>query len=154
MPTACAGRNINSPGALQALDVFVAPAVLEVPSNAPPARVTPGDCFIVGGNPKDQWVGHANRLAAYTASGWRFLDPPEGITVFVRSERLPAVFSEGRWTIGLIEGAALMIGGDQVVGPRGPALRLPEGGKTVDLEARASIAAIVGALAKHGLVAS
>ena len=77
----------------------------------------------------------------------------EGMSLFVRSAALWAVFRSGAWEMGLVRGDALLIGGEQVVGGRAAAIASPAGGVTVDGEARIAIDAILGALREHGLIA-
>lgn len=56
------------------------------------------------------------------------------------------------WADGILPAAALVIGGEQVVGPRQSDVPLPSGGATVDAEARAAIAAMIATLKSHGLI--
>jgi hypothetical protein len=54
----------------------------------------------------------------------------------------------------MVRGDALVIGGNQVVGPRAAAIDSPADGAVIDVEARAAIAAILDALRQHGLIES
>jgi len=63
-----------------------------------------------------------------------------------------AVFRNGAWELGIVRGSAVVIGGQQVVGPRLPAIASPTGGTSPDSEARATLAEILAALAQHGLI--
>ena len=53
----------------------------------------------------------------------------------------------GDWPV-----AALLIGGEQVVGPRQPDIPSPSGGTTIDAEARAAIGLLIVTLKSHGLI--
>lgn len=139
--------------ALQQLDLIVAGAAEEPPRNAPPAAPAPGSCFIVGASPTGEWAGRSNHVAGWTAAGWRFAAPVEGMTVHVRSSGETACYRAGAWELGRIRGSELMIGGDKVVGARAAAIAAPSGGTIVDSEARAAIAAVLAALRGHGLIA-
>ncbi len=55
------------------------------------------------------------------------------------------------WSEGTLPASALLIGGQQVVGPRLPQVPSPSGGTTIDAEARAAIAALIATLKSHGL---
>jgi hypothetical protein len=65
-----------------------------------------------------------------------------------------AVFEAGAWELGHVRATALSIAGDQVVGVRLAAVDDPASGSTVDVEARAAIAAVLARLRQHGLIAS
>lgn len=136
------------------LDSMVAAAVEEPPRDAPPASPVAGSCFIVGAAPTGAWATHASKLAAYSAGGWRFLDPPDGLHVWVKSLNVRAVRRGGAWHIGEVRCSRLIVSGAQVVGPQLSAVAAPTGGSIADVEARAAIAAILAALREHGLIAA
>lgn len=140
--------------ALQVLDLLVAGAVEEPPRDAPPSAPPMGSCYIVGPSPTGEWDSHAGQVAGWTAAGWRFVEPIEGMRLHVRSSGETAVYRAGQWEIGQLHGAELVIGGDKVVGPRAAAIGSPAGGAVVDTEARSAIDAILGALRGHGLIAT
>jgi hypothetical protein len=91
-------------------------------------------------------------VASYTVGGWSFIKPLEGVTVYVKSEGTMACFRGGGWEIGRVRGSQLIVNGQQVVGARGSAIVPASGGTTVDVEARAVIDGILGALREHGLI--
>ena len=76
----------------------------------------------------------------------------EGMLLYERTSGTWAAFSNGAWELGIVRGDALLIGGQQVVGPRGAAIQSPAGGTLIDNEGRAAIDAILGALRLHGLI--
>lgn len=78
----------------------------------------------------------------------------EGMLLYERTSGTWAAFRNSAWEIGLVRGAALLIDGQQVVGPRAAAIVSPIGGTVVDAEARAAVDAILSALRQHGLVVS
>lgn len=151
---ACAGRNINSRGALQALDSLVAPAIEIVPQNAPPVAPASGNCFVVGSAPTGAWAGKAGQLASWTAGGWRFQSPVEGLALFVKSTGLRAEYRSGAWEFGVVRTGSVMIGGVEVVSTRSAAIPSPTGGATIDSAARGTIDQILAALRHHGLIDS
>src|SRR4051794_36969757 len=52
----------------------------------PPATPANGDCYIVGDAPTGAWVGHADDIAVYYATGgWLFIDPAVGVRAFDRA---------------------------------------------------------------------
>ena len=139
---------------LQALDTIVAAAVEDEPQDAPPATPVVGKCYLIGGSPTGDWSGKAGHLAAFTANGWRFISPFEGLSATINSSGLTAVFRSGAWEIGVARVASLRVDGQQVVGSRSAAISGPSGGTTVDTQARAAVDAILAALRGHGLIAT
>ncbi len=113
-----------------------------------------GVCYIVATSPTGAWAGKALNLAAFTAGGWRFVAPIEGITAFVRSTSVWATFRSGAWELGILRGANVTIGGQQVVGARATAIAAPSGGGVIDTEARSAVAQILTMLRQHGLIAT
>ena len=137
---------------LQLLDVLVAAAVEGLPTATPPAVPVAGRCYIVAASPTGDWAGQAQKLAAYTSGGWRFIAPFEGMSAFVRGVGTTAVYRGAAWDIGSLTGAELVIAGQKVVGARGAAIAGPTGGATSDSEARAAIGQILSAMRAHGLI--
>ena len=140
--------------ALQLLDTLVAPAVEQVERDDPPSSPSEGECYIVGSSPTGEWVGYEQAIAANTAGGWRFISPTEGMSVWVKADRVFAFYRDGQWENGIVDASRLQVGGVQVVGAQVAAVADPAGGATVDVEARTAIAAVTAALRAHGLVAS
>lgn len=131
----------------------MAAAVESVGSNVPPTAPLDGQCFIVGTSPTGAWAGEANTIAGYAPGGWRFVGAIAGMTVLDKSSGQTAAFDGTGWEIGTLRGSKLLVGGNQVVGPRLAAVAAPGGGATVDAEARAAIGLILDRLRVHGLIA-
>ena len=136
--------------ALALLDLAVQ-AAGEGPLDTPPEAPQPGQCWIVGPVPSGDWAGHAGHVAGWTAAGWRFVAPREGMRIWLDTDRGFALFAGGEWRIGEVHGK-LFVERQQVVGIRGAAIPEPEGGMVVDAEARAAIVALLQALRSHGLI--
>jgi len=161
LPTPRLGLPLLQPGqaqkemyhneALARLDLAVQPAVIAADANIPPESPEPGDAWILGTAPSGAWAGHARAVAGWTDAGWRFLAPVEGMTAWVLESAGFALFSDGGWRVGEAHGR-LIVEGEQLVGPRADSIEDPDGGMTVDIEARAAILAILVALREHGLV--
>jgi hypothetical protein len=132
--------------------MLVAGTVDEPPRASPPVSPTLGACYIVAPEATDAWVGKSGYVVAWTAGGWRFVSPAEGMSLFERTSGTCAVFRNGAWETGIIHGASLVIGGQQVVGERLAAIDTPAGGSVVDTEGRLAIAAMLDALRQHGLI--
>ena len=125
---------------LALFDMATSAAVDAFLADTPPAAPAVGGCYIVGASPTGAWLGHALALAGYTAGGWRFIGPVEGLRAIDKTSGMMATFIGGAWELGVRLGGPL------------PAIADPSGGTTVDTEARAAIAAIMARLREHGLV--
>jgi hypothetical protein len=137
---------------LQTLDALVSGAVEEPPRAAPPATPALGSCFIVDAAASGAWAGMSGSVAVWSSGGWRFIAPLDGMSLFERSSGTWMLYRNGAWEAGVVRGASLVIDGEQVVGSRLAAIATPAGGSVIDLEARASIAAMLDALRQHGLI--
>lgn len=65
--------------ALVVLDALVHAAVEAGPIAAPPLDPAEGQCWIVDPMPVGEWAGREGLIALWTAGGWRFLVPREGL---------------------------------------------------------------------------
>lgn len=101
--TAQAQKEVTHNEALNLLDIFTRPTVLEKDRNTPPASPTAGDCYIVGASPTGAFVGHAQQIACYTDSGWIFAAPFTWLDVVVEADQTRYVFDGSGWVpFGLI----------------------------------------------------
>lgn len=148
-----AQKELDHNEALALLDAAVQPVVEAVTRNDPPASPALGQCWLVGAAPTAAWQGHAQALAVWTSSGWRFVAAFEGMAAWSRADAQPARFIGGAWRLGDLRATSLSIGGAQVVGARQSAIAAPAGGSVIDTEARARIGQILDALRAHGLIA-
>ena len=114
------------------VDALLHPAV-EGTADTPPAGPGEGDCWLVGDEPAGAWADHPGALASYQAGGWIFAAPRDGLDMLDRSSGQRIRF-RGGWQR-----------------PGTPAE--PTGGTTVDAEARAAIAELVGVLIVAGILA-
>ena len=116
--------------ALARIDALVAPSA-QGEGATPPANPADGECWIVGANAQQAWAGHTGEIAMFAGGAWLFAAPQPGMTVFDRSAGHFRRWIDGWQALSL------------------PAA--PDGGATVDIEARAAIAALIGALRSSGL---
>lgn len=138
--------------ALALIDIALHATVTAIGLDMPPASPTPGMSWIVGAAPTGAWAGAAHQLAGWTAGGWRFVVPTDGMTVWSLADSLEARFVGGSWIVGEARATRLKIGGVQVVGAQQAGIAPPSGGVTIDAEARTVLALILGALSAHGLI--
>lgn len=133
MPAGQTQKEVTVNEALIAIDFLLGSAV-EGLISAPPAAPAVGKAWIVGPAATDAFAGHSDDIAGWTEGGWRFVRPSQGMHLYDR------------------EAAALRyyIGGWSIISAPG----LPVGGTTIDVEARACIAALVAALEQAGIISS
>lgn len=137
--------------ALLRLDLSLHGHAMAADAEIPPEDPELGQCWILGSAPEGAWIGHSGDLAGWTEGGWRFLSPCEGMRIWLGVDGGFALFSDGYWNFGATYGRVI-VAGQQVIGPRGPAIMEPTGGVVVDAEARAAILAVLLAMREHGLV--
>ena len=147
-----AQKEVTVNSSLSALDIMVACAVEEPARSAPPPAPVVGACYLVSSDPTGAWAGKSQCVACFMSGGWQFVQPTAGFRAYVRSVGSFAVYRDGQWELGVIRGAAVVLGGQQVVGERGPAIATPAGGAVIDLEARAALESMLSVLRQHGLI--
>lgn len=149
-----AQKELTHNEALTLIDALVQPLAQAAGGETPPGDPDPGQCWIVGAAPEGDWAGAARALAIWTAGGWRFVAPREGMTVPLRADGITARYAAGEWVLGVISANEVVVAGARVIGPRQPAVGDPSGGTVLDAEARAAIVGVLDALRRHGLIAS
>lgn len=137
--------------ALVAIDSALHPAVETGPLAAPPAEPVAGQCWIVAAGATGAWNGADGRLALWTEGGWRFVAPQPGMAAWDKAAGFWRHWTGSAWSNGAIPASGLVIGGQQVVRNRQPAILTPSEGTVIDAEARAAIGAIIATLMSHGL---
>lgn len=153
LATAQAQKEVTHNEALTLIDLLLAPVIESVAPVGVPASPIPGQGWIVGSAPGGAWLGQAHKLGFWTSGGWRFVDAPQGMTVWSIADAQPVQRNSGGWDIGTLRAGHLAIAGDQVVGPRLAPVAGASGGSTVDAEARVAIDSILARLRAHGLIA-
>ena len=107
--------------------------VVQGEADDPPASPAEGECWIIGSAPTGSWSGQAGRLAAFEAGTWLFVAPTEGLRAFDATDGQFVRYAEGAWIYS-------------------SSISLPNGGATVDNEARAALEEIVSVLIENGLI--
>lgn len=148
-----AGKELTHNEALARLELLVQPAVVALGVNVPPAAPKLGECWVVGPEPRGAWVGQAHALAGWTAGGWRFAAPVDGLVGWCVSSAKPIAYHNGLWQEGDVSCARVVIAGQPVVGPRAAAIADPQESGVTDEAARTAVAAILSAMRQHGLIA-
>ncbi|MDO7834944.1 DUF2793 domain-containing protein [Sphingobium sp. HBC34] len=140
--------------ALTVIDALLHGRVESADSATPPGAPVAGQCWIVAAGASGAWAGQAGAIACWSAGGWRFLTPRAGMRVDV-ADRGHALFHDGaEWRDAAIRGDGLYLDGNRLVTTRQAAIADPSGGTVIDVEGRATMAAILTALRAHGLIGS
>ena len=72
--------------------------MVSVSVNTPPGSPVAGDCYIVGTSPTGAWTGQAKALAYYT-TGWNFITPWEGLTVWAKDANALYTYDGTNWGV-------------------------------------------------------
>jgi Protein of unknown function (DUF2793) len=139
--------------ALTLADMLMQPVVQSIAPASVPAAPQLGQCWIVGTAATGAWAGHDGALACWSAGGWRFADPFEGMSVWNLASNSVAKRGASSWSSGIINAAQYRINDVQVVTSRQNAIDGPTGGTVIDAESRIAVAAILTTLRTHGLIA-
>lgn len=154
LAAAQAQKEMTHNEALAIADIAMQAVVQSVAPATTPASPVPGQCWIVGLSPTGPWAGQVGAIAAWTGGGWRFVAPFEGMQVWSIADDVIVRREASTWVTGQLTAARLSVSGQQVVGSRQPRVAVVTGGATVDLQARAAIAALIAGLEAHGLFAT
>jgi hypothetical protein len=138
--------------ALERIAALLCPIVEGVPQVSPPASPTIGSCYLAAAGGSGDWSGHDGAICCFTAGGWRFIDPIEGLSVISRQSGETLQWRSGAWEAGIARVQEVRIAGQRVLRERQSAVPDPVGGAVVDGECRAALAAVLGALRTHGLI--
>jgi hypothetical protein len=149
-----AQKEVTHNEAILSTDALLHLAVEDFGRILPPAELTPGGSWIVGADPRGDWQAQAGKIAHYGPGGWIFFDPVEGLTAWVKSSGVHAIWRGGAWNIEGWPVTRLIVGGKPVVGMQQPAIAEPQGGSTVDAESRLAVTRILAALRAHGLISA
>ncbi len=133
LSVAQAQKEMTHNEALVLIDALLHAAVVDGPLATPPEDPAEGDCWIVDEAATGAWVGEAGLLALWTAGGWRFVVPSPGMRIRRISDGAALWFNGFEWTVPI-------------------AIANPEGGTTIDLEARAAIDALLALMVAHGIM--
>jgi len=137
--------------ALVIVDALLHAAVEEGPLGVPPAAPSTGQSWIVAAGAAGAWAGFETTIATWTEGGWRFTAPAAGLAVWNKATGYWLCWTPNGWGSGELPATKIVVGGQQVVAGRQPAVPSPSGGTVIDAEARAAVEAIIVALKTHGL---
>jgi Protein of unknown function (DUF2793) len=154
LAAAQAQKEITHNEAITLIDLLITPVVQSIAPASVPTAPLAGQSWIVGAGATGDWAGKANKIAGWTLSGWRFITPVTGMSLWSLADSQQFQFDGTIWAIATLTGQQLSIGGNKVVGARQGAIANPVAGSSIDTEARSAIAAILSMLRTHGLIAT
>lgn len=117
--------------ALSVLDAF-SPQAVVASASVPPANAAEGECFRVTSLAAQAWTGCEDQIAVRIGGSWHFIPPRDGMRLFDRTANGSLFFRSG-WHSGSVPAA-------------------PEGGTTVDAEARTALVQLIQAVREIGLL--
>lgn len=91
-------KEVTHNAALDLIDALIQAAMVDISVNTPPGSPNPGDCYIVGSSPTGAWIGYSNYIAFYT-TGWNFIPPVKGMTVWIDSLSLLYTYTGTAWAL-------------------------------------------------------
>lgn len=156
LPMLAAGqaqKEVTHNEALLRLDMLVHAGVEAMPLTTPPSNPVAGQCWIVGTGATNQWQGRDKAVAQWTESGWRFIEAFDGLSAWCRPTRRLLRFSQNQWS-DVLDTGPVRIDGKQIIGPQQAAIAAPTGGTVIDVQARATISALLMTMRAHGLISN
>jgi hypothetical protein len=134
------------------LDSLVHGCCAGAPGDTPPQAPELGLSYLCGVTPTGSWAGHSNGVACWTESGWRFVEPFDGLQMLDRVTGRHWRYMSGHWSSGVVKAAEIQINGLKVLGAQQPSIEGAAGGTIIDVEARNVLTQVLLALRNHGLI--
>jgi len=75
------------------------PTVLAKDVNTPPVAPQPGDRYIVGSHPTGIWIGNPLWIAWYTGTEWEYIEPKNGMTLYIVDLAGLYTYLDGYWVV-------------------------------------------------------
>ncbi len=92
-----AQKHVTMNDALRRLDGMVQLAVINRTTAAPPPNPQNGDRYLIAANATGAWQRHDGELAFYQDTGWGFVTPQSGWTLWDSGDETLLVFSSQQW---------------------------------------------------------
>lgn len=133
-------KEVTHNESIMAIDFMLHPVLQSTQLNSPPDRPAEGQSWLVGSPSAGPWARQEDKVAMWTAGGWRFIAPPEGFRAWVTDR--------GHWIRRTSEGWSSEI----AFTPAADFVAPPSGGQIIDVEARAAIHQLIERLGQIGLL--
>ena len=92
-----AQKEVTVNTALRLIDALMNTGVIDKDLDTPPGSPNEGDVYIVAATGTGAWSGHDGDIAFYADSAWYFVDPAEGLTVWINDENALYTFDGSAW---------------------------------------------------------
>lgn len=138
--------------ALERISTLLCPIIEGAPQVDSPASPAIGTCYLVAAGGSGAWLGQDSSIACFTAGGWRFVSPIEGLSVVARTSGETFQWRSGAWEAGIVRCREVRIGGDTLLRERQPGIQNPVNGSVADSECRTALIGVLNALRAHGLI--
>ena len=126
-----AQKHVTHNEALVQLDRIIHPVAVSRAVAVPPTDAADGACYIVAPAATGAWAGHAGDLANAEGTGWTFLHPPVGFSIFVQDEQAFVHFTGSHWQEESVSSSSLELDSLALNTEIDPLARLAVGSDTV-----------------------
>ena len=92
-----AQKHVTINDALRRFDGLVQLSVINRTETSPPASPENGDRYLIAANASDAWQRHAGKLALFEDSGWAFVEPQIGWSLWDAATKSLLVFDGDDW---------------------------------------------------------
>ena len=131
-----AQKEVTHNEALVLIDALLHAAVESTSSVAPESSESDiGKCWLIGASSSGVWAGRSGQIAVWIGGSWRFITAQDGMRVWIKSTGHQMHYIAGQWL-------------------KAPAMFSPAGGEVVDVEARATLEAILQHFRSIGILAT
>lgn len=93
-----AQKEITINEALMRIDTLLAGGAIDKDLATPPGSPTAGDVYIVAASGTGAWSGKSGKVAYYD-QGWKFIDPKEGMLLWLKDEDQLYYYSGSSWMV-------------------------------------------------------
>ena len=90
-------KEVTANAALAAIDAIMNTGAIDKDLATPPSSPASGDVYIIAVSPTGAWAGKAGQIAYYN-SGWKFIVPKEGASLWVKDEDVYYIYSGSAWS--------------------------------------------------------
>ena len=145
-------KEITHNEAIARIDLLLHLHLQSAALSIPPEQPQNGQAWIVAAGASGAWAGHEKQIAQWLDGGWVFVPPVTGMRAWLADRLFDTIYDGYVWRSGDVWADRFTIWGQQVVGPRQPAIADPLGGEVIDVEARNTMGLILSMLRTHGLI--
>ena len=97
-------KEVTHNASLEIIDTLLHPMAIDIGINTPPesaknqdSKTQDGNRYIVGSTPRGAWENYPNSLAYSENGSWKFIEPFEGLMVWVRDKKQHYIYDGLRW---------------------------------------------------------